>query len=142
VAAPHRQDYSQGVGKGLSNQRAPLLRSSGGRTWWAHFEFTPINTEPTILRTKVEEILHDTPTLRVRDRQEGQGAERWCARRDAERSSIAAVRTGPLSGAPTPITYAGTRSEELLAQDKLIAAYPITVQDADVRILPIDKVFQ
>ena len=47
-----------------------------------------------------------------------------------------------LSGGPTTITYAGKRSEELLAQDKIIASYPIKVQDADVRILPIDKVFQ
>ena len=28
---------------------------SGGRTWWAHFEFTPINIELTILRKKIEE---------------------------------------------------------------------------------------
>jgi len=28
---------------------------SGGRTWWAHFEFTRINIEPTILRKKIEE---------------------------------------------------------------------------------------
>jgi hypothetical protein len=27
----------------------------GGRTWWAHFEFTRINIEPTILRKKIEE---------------------------------------------------------------------------------------
>jgi len=28
---------------------------SGGRTWWAHFEFTRINIEPIILRKKIEE---------------------------------------------------------------------------------------
>jgi hypothetical protein len=27
----------------------------GGRTWWAHFEFTRINIAPTILRKKIEE---------------------------------------------------------------------------------------
>jgi len=27
----------------------------GGRTWWAHFEFTRINVEPTILRKKIED---------------------------------------------------------------------------------------
>jgi hypothetical protein len=31
--------------------------SSGGRTWWAHFEFTRINVEPIILRKKIEEQL-------------------------------------------------------------------------------------
>ena len=30
--------------------------ASGGRTWWAHFEFTPINIEPTILRKKIEDL--------------------------------------------------------------------------------------
>ncbi|HYT74032.1 MAG TPA: hypothetical protein VEL79_04715 [Vicinamibacterales bacterium] len=29
---------------------------SGGRTWWAHFEFTRINIEPIIRRKKIEEI--------------------------------------------------------------------------------------
>jgi len=30
----------------------------GGRTWWAHFEFTRINIEPTILRKKIEELMN------------------------------------------------------------------------------------
>jgi hypothetical protein len=29
--------------------------SSGGRTWWAHFEFTRINIEPIILRKNIED---------------------------------------------------------------------------------------
>ena len=29
--------------------------AGGGRTWWAHFEFTRINIEPTILPKKIEE---------------------------------------------------------------------------------------
>jgi hypothetical protein len=49
-----------------SNQSRPLtagptaellyIRLSGGRTWWAHFEFTPVNTTPTILRKKSEDL--------------------------------------------------------------------------------------
>ena len=31
------------------------IRSSGGCTWWAHFEFTRINIEPIILRKKIED---------------------------------------------------------------------------------------
>ena len=27
----------------------------GGRTWWAHFEFTRINIAPTILPKKIED---------------------------------------------------------------------------------------
>jgi hypothetical protein len=30
--------------------------ASGGRTWWAHFEFTRMNIEPIILRKKIEEV--------------------------------------------------------------------------------------
>jgi hypothetical protein len=29
---------------------------SGGRTWWAHFAFTPINIAPTILPKKIEAV--------------------------------------------------------------------------------------
>ena len=47
-----------------------------------------------------------------------------------------------LSGAPTTITYAGQRSADLLAQDKLIGSYPIRLTDAAIRIMAIDKVFQ
>jgi hypothetical protein len=34
----------------------PLIRLSGGRTWWAHFEFTRMNIAPTILRKKIEDL--------------------------------------------------------------------------------------
>jgi hypothetical protein len=38
----------------------------GGRTWWAHFAFTRINTTPTILPKKIEESLRNEPkTSRV-----------------------------------------------------------------------------
>ena len=32
------------------------MRLSGGRAWWAHFEFTRINIEPIILRKKIEDL--------------------------------------------------------------------------------------
>jgi hypothetical protein len=31
------------------------VQLSGGRTWWAHFEFTRINITPTILPKKIED---------------------------------------------------------------------------------------
>jgi hypothetical protein len=34
---------------------AGCTASSGGRAWWAHFEFTRINTTPTFLSKKIEE---------------------------------------------------------------------------------------
>jgi hypothetical protein len=39
------------VGNGLLRR----LSLSGGRRWWAHFEFTRINIEPIILRKKIED---------------------------------------------------------------------------------------
>jgi hypothetical protein len=36
---------------------------SGGRTWWAHFELTRINIEPTILRKKFEDVREAGATL-------------------------------------------------------------------------------
>ena len=33
------------------------MRFSGGRTSWAHLEFTRINIEPIILKNKIEEQL-------------------------------------------------------------------------------------
>jgi zinc protease len=47
-----------------------------------------------------------------------------------------------LSGEPTPITYAGERSPELLAEDQVIAAYPIRVRAEDIRIIPIGEVLE
>jgi hypothetical protein len=32
------------------------MRSSGGRAWWAQFEFARINITPTILPKKIEDV--------------------------------------------------------------------------------------
>ena len=37
--------------------RPPLHALHGGRTWWAHFEFTRINITPTILPKEIEDVL-------------------------------------------------------------------------------------
>lgn len=57
-------------------------------------------------------------------------------------ADAAAMKQKLLSGAATPITYAGERSAELLAEDKIIASLPIKVNESDISILPIDKVLQ
>ena len=57
-------------------------------------------------------------------------------------ADAAAMKQKLLSGTATPITYAGERSAELLAEDKIIASLPIPVTEANITILPIDKVFQ
>lgn len=47
-----------------------------------------------------------------------------------------------LSGEPTPITYAGDKPDELLAEDAEIASYSIPVEEDDITILGIEEVFQ
>ena len=54
----------------------------------------------------------------------------------------AALKQKLMSGQPTSITYAGERSAALLADDKIISAFPIKVREQDITILPIEKVFQ
>jgi zinc protease len=57
-------------------------------------------------------------------------------------ADAAGMKQKILSGAATPITYAGTRNATLLEEDKTIATFPIRAKDSDITILPIDKVFQ
>ena len=44
------------MAEGLQTVNRLFMRLSGGRTWWAHVEFTRINIEPTILRKTIEEL--------------------------------------------------------------------------------------
>ena len=47
-----------------------------------------------------------------------------------------------LSAEPTTIDYAGPQPEEVLEEDKLIAAYPIPVKEENIRIIDINDVFE
>lgn len=53
-----------------------------------------------------------------------------------------AMKQKLLSGVPTPITYAGEKSAEHMAEDALIAAYPLPVREENITILGIDEVFE
>src|SRR5438128_2468072 len=44
------------IAKGLPTGVRLAARLTGGRTWWAHFAFTRINTTPTILRKEIEDL--------------------------------------------------------------------------------------
>jgi hypothetical protein len=39
---------------------------SGGRSWWAHCDFTRINIRPTILRKKIEDAREVSAIVSVR----------------------------------------------------------------------------
>lgn len=47
-----------------------------------------------------------------------------------------------LSGVPTPITYAGQKSAEHMAEDEAIASFPIPVAPENITIIGIDEVFE
>ncbi|HEX4950556.1 MAG TPA: pitrilysin family protein [Blastocatellia bacterium] len=53
----------------------------------------------------------------------------------------AALRTAILSGKPSPITYLSPKSREILAEDKIIATYPLKVKPEAVVIVPVTQVF-
>ena len=57
--------------------------------------------------------------------------------RDAE-----ALKQQLLSGEPTPITYAGEKPAELLAEDEEIASFPIPVSAENISIIGIGEVFE
>jgi zinc protease len=57
-------------------------------------------------------------------------------------SDAEGLRRRLVSGEPTPITYAGERPAELLAEDREIAAWPIPVRAEDVTIIPIAEALE
>ena len=57
-------------------------------------------------------------------------------------ADAAGLKQKLLGGAATSITYAGERAAALLAEDKSIAGFPIKLREADIAIMPIDRVFE
>ncbi len=53
-----------------------------------------------------------------------------------------AMKRKILSGEPTPITYNSEKSPEHMAEDELIASFPIPVREENITILGIDDVFE
>jgi hypothetical protein len=55
---------------------ARLSPANGGRSWWAHFEFTRINIEPIILRKKIEDLRGVGASSRLAARRQRHGLVR------------------------------------------------------------------
>ncbi len=56
--------------------------------------------------------------------------------------NAAELREQLVSGAPTPVDYAGlAKPDEILAEDKEIEGYPLGIGVGDVVVMPIDEVF-
>ena len=47
-----------------------------------------------------------------------------------------------VNNTPSPIEYSNPKSDEILAEDKEIASYPISVTPENVTIIPVEKVFE
>lgn len=43
---------------------------------------------------------------------------------------------------PSPMKYASEKPAEILAEDKIIERYPLAIEAADVKIVPVEKVFE
>ena len=51
-----RGDTERLVANGYRLRSGTIRPASGGRTWWAHLEFTRINIELTILHKKIDDL--------------------------------------------------------------------------------------
>ncbi|MEE9127118.1 MAG: insulinase family protein, partial [Planctomycetota bacterium] len=47
-----------------------------------------------------------------------------------------------LSGEPTPIHYRAQPAQEILDEDKVIERLPIDLKKANIKIVPVDRVFR
>jgi zinc protease len=52
------------------------------------------------------------------------------------------LRAMLVNNTPSPIEYATPKSQEILDEDRVISAYPISVKAENIRIVPVDKVFE
>jgi zinc protease len=52
------------------------------------------------------------------------------------------LRSRLASGAPTPITYATPKPDEILAEDAVIAAWPVGLPAERVEIVPVAEAFE
>jgi hypothetical protein len=62
-----RSWQSVGLAGRLTARPGPQMGLDGGRTWWAHFAFTRINIEPTILRKKIEDLRDPRASTSIAD---------------------------------------------------------------------------
>ena len=56
-------------------------------------------------------------------------------------NDAAAFADALATDAPSPITYANPKPEEILAEDKVISTYPLKIKRDDVKIVPVTELF-
>ncbi len=52
------------------------------------------------------------------------------------------LRKSLTSPAPTPIVYVTTKPQDVLDEDKLIESLPLNLKPEDVKIVPVEEVFE
>jgi zinc protease len=53
-----------------------------------------------------------------------------------------ALRDAIVSNRPSPVTYNSPKPQQIVDEDKVIEAYPVEVRAENVRIVPVERVFQ
>ena len=52
------------------------------------------------------------------------------------------VKKNLVQNLPSPITYTSAKDEHILAEDKIISAYPLAIKDENVEIIRLDELFK
>jgi zinc protease len=52
------------------------------------------------------------------------------------------LRDALVADTPSPMKYTSEKPAEILAEDKIIERYPLAIDAADVRIVPVAEVFE
>lgn len=52
------------------------------------------------------------------------------------------LRTALTSNAPSPITYVSPKPQDVLDEDKIIQSYPLPLKEGDVKVVPVETVFE
>ncbi len=52
------------------------------------------------------------------------------------------IQAALTAGAPTPITYASPKPDEVTKEDPEIAGYPLKIAAANVKVVPVEKIFE
>jgi zinc protease len=53
-----------------------------------------------------------------------------------------ALRSRLLADEPSPITYNAPKPAEILEEDKIVAAWKLNLKPENVRIIPVEKIFE
>ena len=53
-----------------------------------------------------------------------------------------ALKTALAADAPSPMTYANSKPDEVLEEDKQIETYPLNIGEERIRIVPVEEMFQ